>query len=65
MSQVNATSKILKYYPFLSERVLCVGGRLAHANLPDEVENQRRKADSLRLSLKKLIWIHHTAASIK
>ena len=59
MSQVNGTSKILKYL------VLCVGGRLAHANLPDEVENQRRKADSLRLSLKKLIWIHYTAASIK
>ena len=34
--QVKKESKILKLYPFLDDGVLCVGGRLAHANLPDE-----------------------------
>ena len=40
-SQVDKTSRILKLYPFLHENVLCVGGRLVHANLPDEAKYQR------------------------
>ena len=39
--QVKKESKILKLYPFLDDGVLCVGGRLAHANLPDESKYQR------------------------
>ena len=39
--QVKKDSKILKLYPFLYNGVLCVGGRLAHANLPDESKYQR------------------------
>ena len=40
-NQVDKSSKILKLYPFLHEDVLCVGGRLVHANLPDEAKYQR------------------------
>ena len=40
-SQVDKTSRILKLYPFLHGNVLCVGGRLVHANLPDEAKHQR------------------------
>ena len=40
-SQVDKTSRILKFYPFLHENGLCVGGRLVHANLPDEAKYQR------------------------
>ena len=68
MPQVKSTSKILKSYPFLFQGVLCVGGRLAHANLPDEAKYQRlvpKEADSLLLSLRKLIWIRYMGAPIK
>ena len=40
-SQVVKTSRILKLYPFLHENVLCVGGRLVHANLHGEAKYQR------------------------
>ena len=30
------TTSLVKLYPFLHEGVLCVGGRLVHANLEDE-----------------------------
>ena len=39
--QVKKESKILKFYSFLDDGVLCVGGRLAHASLPDESKYQR------------------------
>ena len=51
MPQVKSTSKILKMYPILFQGVLCVDGRLAH--------------DWLLLLLRRLIWIHHTAAQVK
>ena len=34
-------SKLWELYPFLDDGVLCVGGRLAHANLPEESKYQR------------------------
>ena len=48
--QVKSTSKILKLYPFLFQGVLCVGGRLAHANLPDEATYQRLVPKESRLA---------------
>ena len=50
MPQVKSTSKILKLYPFLFQGVLCVGGRLAHANLPDEAKYQRLVPKESRLA---------------
>ena len=50
MPQVKSTSKILKLYPFLFQGVLCVGGRLAHANLPDESKYQRLVPKESRLA---------------
>ena len=35
-TQVKPQSKLSKLYPFLHEGILCVGGRLAQADLPDE-----------------------------
>ena len=39
--QVRKESKSMNVYRFLPNSVLCVGGRLAHANLPDESKYQR------------------------
>ena len=39
--QVKKESKILKLNPFLEDGELCAGGRLAHANLPDQSKYQR------------------------
>ena len=39
--QVKKSSRLLKLYPFLHEGVLCVGGRLVHAKLPDEAKYPR------------------------
>ena len=50
MPQVKSTSKILKLYPFLFQGDLCVGGRLAHANLPDEAKYQRLVPKESRLA---------------
>ena len=50
MPQVKSTSKILKLYPFLFQGVLCVGGRLAHAKLPDEAKYQRLVPKESRLA---------------
>ena len=48
--QVKNESKILKLYPLLYDGVLCVGGRLAHANLPDESKYQRLNPQSSYLA---------------
>ena len=59
MPQVKSTSKLLKLYQFLFQGVLCVGGRLAHANLPDEAKYQRLVPKESRLAtlvIKKATW---------
>ena len=39
--QVKPKSQICKLYPFLDNGILCVGGRLVHAKLPEESKFQR------------------------
>ena len=48
--QMKNDRKILKIYPFLYNDVFCVGGRLAHANLPDKNKYQRLFPQSSHLA---------------
>ena len=50
MPQVKSTSKIVNVYSCLFRGVLCVGGHLTHANLPDEAKYQRFVSKESRLA---------------
>ena len=54
--QVKKTSKLVRLYPFLHEGVLCVGGRLVHAELDDEAKYPRLVPVESRLA--ELIILH-------
>ena len=57
--QVKKSSKILKLYPLLYEGVLCVGGRLAQADLPDETKYPRIVPEKSELARLIIIDAHN------
>ena len=48
--QVKKSSSLLRFYPLFSEGILCVGGRLANADLPDEAKYPRIVPEKSELS---------------
>ena len=48
--QVKKSSSLLRFYPLLFEGILCVGGRLANADLPDEAKYPRIVPEKSELS---------------
>ena len=48
--QVKKSNSLLRFYPLLFEGILCVGGRLANADLPDEAKYPRIVPEKSELS---------------
>ena len=59
-TQVKPQSKLSKLYPFLHESILCVGGRLAQADLPDETKYPRLIPARTELARLVILDAHHS-----
>ena len=59
-TQVKPQSKLSKPYPFLHEGILCVGGRLAQADLPDETKYPRLIPEKSELARLVILDAHHS-----
>ena len=59
-TQVKSQSKLSILYPFLHEGILCVGGRLARADLPDETKYQRLIPGKSELARLVILDAHHS-----
>ena len=59
-SQVKQQSKLSKLYPFLHEDILCVGGRLAQADIPDETKYPRLIPEKNELVRLVILDAHHS-----
>ena len=58
-TQVKPQSKLKKLYQFLHEGILCVGGRLAQADLPDKTKYPRLIPEKSELARLVILDAHH------
>ena len=58
-TQVKPQSKLSKFYPFLHEGILCMGGRLAQVDLPDETKYPRLIPEKSELARLVILDAHH------